>query len=277
MDQIHPSAVIHATAFVAPTAVIGEGCEIGPYSIIGPRVSMGRANKICSHVVIEGLTQIGDHNTFFQFASIGAPPQDLKFQGEESIVRIGDHNTIREFVTIQPGTRHGHMATRVGNHNLFMNSSHIGHDCTVGDHTVFANSSALAGHVIVGDHAKISGFCGIHQYVRLGEHCYIGGGAMVVKDIPPFCLAQGDRAALFGINTVGLKRAGFPADDIRALRQVYRKLFLGEGVFRARFETIRREYEGKGEHVDRFLGFIAATSRGITFPRKGREADFDAP
>lgn len=259
-------AQIHPTAIVEKGASIGEDSTIGAYSIIGPHVVIGKNNRIGPHVVIEGNTVIGDGNTIFQFASIGAPPQDLKYRGEESRLEIGNSNLIREFVTLQPGTAGGGMVTKIGDANLFMANSHAGHDGKIGSNNVFANSAALAGHVTVGDYVTIGGMCGIHQFVRLGDHCLLGAGSMVNKDIPPFCIGQGDRAGLAGINVIGLQRRGFSGDDISLLKRLYRDLFWGAGSFNHRVESARREIEDFAPGLA-MLKFISESQRGVTTPR----------
>lgn len=261
---------IHPTAIVAPTAEIGEGTVIGPYSIIGPRVSIGKRNKIGPHVVIDGRTIIGDENQILQFASIGSPPQDLKFNGEESSVVIGDHNSIREYVTIQPGTKGGSMGTRIGSHNLFMVSAHVGHDCQVGSNCVLSNCAAIAGHVQIADYVRIGGLCGIHQFVRLGEGAFLGGCAAVAKDVLPHCIVQGDRAHLFGINVIGLRRAGVSAEEIRGLKQSYKELFYSGGLLRERIQRARDKY-GHLSFAGRFIEFAEASKRGLTYPRRTKD------
>jgi UDP-N-acetylglucosamine acyltransferase len=258
---------VHSTALVDENARLGEGTVVGPYSIIGPDVTLGKNTIVHSHVVIEGNTILGDDNQVFQFASIGSAPQDLKYQGEKTRLEIGNSNIIREYVTIQPGTIGGGEVTRVGNKNLFMAGSHVGHDAKVGSGCIFANTSALAGHVVVGDYVTIGGMVGVHQFARLGDLCILGGGTMVTKDIPPFCIAQGDRAGLVGINKIGLERKGFSADDIRRLKGIYRDLFhKSEAPFVER-ATVARELANNFELGVRFLDFLLESRRGITFPR----------
>ena len=266
------STSFHPTAIIDPQATIGEGTTIGPYSVIGPKVVLGKNNKIASHVVIEGNTKIGDNNIIFQFASVGAAPQDLKYQGEDSLLDIGSGNRIREFVTIQPGTKGGGMVTRIGNNNLFMANCHVGHDGIIGNSNVIANSSALAGHVTLGNGITIGGLCGIHQFTRIGDLCILSGGTMVVKDLPPFCMVQGDRATLIGINKIALERAGYSKEDILKVRKLYREVFHGEGVFSQKIESLRKSYAdfAPGSH---FLDFLSTSERGITFPRRGAEGE----
>ncbi|RMD86800.1 MAG: acyl-ACP--UDP-N-acetylglucosamine O-acyltransferase [Candidatus Dadabacteria bacterium] len=263
---------IHPTAVVLEGAVIGEGTTVGPYSVIGHKVSIGRNNWISSHVVIDGNTKIGDGNKVFQFASIGAPPQDLKYKGEDSLLTIGNHNIIREYVTIQPGTEGGGMETKVGDRNLFMACSHIGHDCVVGDYNIFANSAGISGHVIIGNHVTVGGLCGVHQFVRLGDYCFLSGGAMVGKDVPPFCTAQGDRAGLAGLNTVGMKRNGFDLESINLIKRLYRELFLGDGLFRERLECAMEKYKEEDLALS-FLRFISESKRGVCMPRSASSSD----
>lgn len=263
---------IHATAIIAEGAVIGEGTSVGPYSVIGSRVVLGENNRIGPHVVIEGNTKIGKDNQIFQFASVGAVPQDLKFHGEDSRLEIGDGNIVREFVTLQPGTQGGGMITKICDGNLFMANSHVGHDSLIGSHNIIANSAAVAGHVIIEDYVGVGGLVGIHQFVRLGSHSYLGGGAMVTKDVPPYCIAQGDRAGLAGLNEIGLERKGFSSEEISNLRRVYRELFMGEGVFAKRIDRLLNE-NASNQKISYFLKFIADSKRGVTMPRKNQGAD----
>ena len=263
-SSVSPS--IHPTAIIAPGAVIGHGCSVGPYSIIGPRIVLGKNNHIGPHVVLDGNTTFGDENTVFQFASIGAPPQDLKYHGESSTLTIGNKNIIREYVTIQPGTSGGGMKTTVGDGNLFMATTHVGHDTVVGNANIMANGAALAGHVWVGNYVTVGGLSGIHQFVRLGDHCFLGGGAMVVKDIPPFCIAQGDRAVLAGLNVVGLERRGLDANVIQQIKSLYRRIFLSPGTWKEKLAAAESEASGFKEGKF-FLEFIGASTRGITLPR----------
>ncbi len=190
--SIHPSAVI------TPGAELDSGVQVGPYAVIGPHVRIGQNTTIGPHAVIEGYTTIGCENRIFQFASVGAIPQDQKYQGEDSRLHMGDRNTIREFATLNTGTTGGGMVTQVGNDNLFMVYSHVGHDCQIGDHVVMANCATLAGHVTLEDYVGVGGLVGIHQFARIGESAYLGAGAMISLDVPPYCMAQGDRRAFVG-------------------------------------------------------------------------------
>ena len=267
MEKIDPTAKVHPTALISAGATVGAETEIGPFCIVGPKVVLGKRNVLRSHVVIEGRTEIGDGNHFFQFCSIGSLPQDLKFKGEDSLLRLGDNNRIREYVTIQPGTAGGGMLTQVGDGNLFMVSSHVGHDARVGNNNVFANSCALAGHVSVGSGTIVGGLSAIHQFARLGDLCMLAGGSMVSKDVPPFTIAQGDRARLVGINVIGLQRRGFNRDDVRSLRKAFRALFFTQGTQRERLDRARAEF-GSIVCVKEFLDFIDASERGIASLRR---------
>jgi UDP-N-acetylglucosamine acyltransferase len=265
---------IHPTAIVAEGAVIGAGTTVGPYSIIGPNVLLGDNNTIASHVVIEGHTKIGSGNTFFQFSSIGSRPQDLKFKGEASTLEIGDGNLVREYVTIQPGTAGGGMRTTIGNSNLFMANSHIGHDAHIGNSNIFANSTALAGHITVGNFVNVGGLCGIHQFVRLGDFCLLGAGSMVSNDVPPFCIAQGDRARLAGVNTVGLERRGVSQEEVRAIRRLFKQLFLASGTLEQKLAQARADFASSGLALQ-MLDFIATSPRGVCSVRKRGAAAAD--
>ncbi len=253
---------VHPTALISDGAEIGAGTKIGPYSIIGPKVRIGKTNTVASHVVIEGNTTFGDGNTIFQFASIGSVPQDLKYNGEDSRIEIGNNNIIREYVTIQPGTKGGGMLTRLGDSNLFMANSHVGHDCIIGNRNIVANSVGLSGHVTLEDGVIIGGLSGIHQFVRLGAYSFLGGGTMATQDIPPYCMAQGDRAKLSGLNKVGLERNGFSEDEILTLRKIYRAIFMKSGILKDKLASIEQEYsQVKG--VKDFLAFIKSSERGV--------------
>jgi UDP-N-acetylglucosamine acyltransferase len=217
--------MIHATAQVDPGAKIGAGVHIGAYSVIGAEVEVGDGTQIGPHVVVEGPTRIGRDNRIFQFASLGSEPQDKKFHGERSELVVGDRNLIREFVTINRGTGDGGGVTRVGNDNWILAYSHIAHDCTVGDHCVFSNNATLAGHVTIGDWVILSGFAGVHQFCRIGAHAFVGMGCLVSGDVPPFVMVAADYGRPRGINAEGLKRRGFDAERITAIRRAYRTLY----------------------------------------------------
>lgn len=265
---------IHPSAVVMRGAELDSGVEVGPYAVIGPKVRIGKGTWVGPHAVIEGNTTMGRHNCVFQFASVGAMPQDHKYRGEESTLVIGDRNTIREFATLNPGTRGGGMVTRVGDHNLFMVYSHVAHDCQIGNHTVLVNGANLGGHVVLEDYVIVGALVGIHQFVRVGESAILGAGAMVSLDIPPYCNATGDRAHLFGLNLVGLKRRGFSASQIAELKKAYRTLFLSSLPLVEALEQVRSELSSSPE-VSHLIAFIENSQRGICRPRKGTLASGD--
>lgn len=261
---------IHSTAIIDKCAELDSSVEVGPYCIIGPKVKIGAETVLNSHVVIEGNTSIGKKNKFFQFSSIGAVPQDLKYHGEDSRLEIGDANTIREYVTLQPGTSGGGMLTKIGNNNLFMANTHVGHDCIIGNANIMANSAALSGHVLVGNNVTIGGLAAIHQFVRLGNYAFIGGGAMVTADIPMYCTCVGDRAKLTGLNQVGLSRNGFNDSQISQLKKLYREIFYASGVLKTRIAELKTKYAAEKICLD-LLEFIESSPRGIAIPRKTQE------
>jgi UDP-N-acetylglucosamine acyltransferase len=254
---------IHPTAIIAPGAELATGVVVGAYAVIGPHVRVGAGTRIGPHAVIDGRTTIGRDNRIFQFASVGAEPQDLKYRGEDSRLEIGDRNIIREFATLNTGTAGGAMVTTVGSDTLLMNYAHVGHDCRIGNHCVLANSATLAGHVTVEDYVIVGGLAAIHQFVRVGESAILGGGAMVIHDVPPFCNASGDRARLRGINVIGLKRRGFSAEQLRAIKNAYRLLFGSQTHFAEARVRVAAELPSSPE-VERLLAFLAASTRGIT-------------
>lgn len=253
---------IHPTAIVSPEAHLQEGVEIGPYSIIGPDVTIGAHTVIGPHVVIESHTDIGERCRIFQFASLGGIPQDLKFRGEESRVVLGNDNTIREYVTINRGTSAGGGVTSIGNNNLLMAYCHLAHDCRLGDHIVMSNASNLGGHITVEDWAIIGGMTGVHQFIHIGAHCIIGGASAIVKDIPPYVMASGNHAKLYGLNLIGLKRRGFPEETIAALKQAYRIIFRSSLLLSVALSRVRSDVEDLPE-VRKLLAFIEESERGI--------------
>jgi UDP-N-acetylglucosamine acyltransferase len=256
--------MIHPTAVIEPGAEIAEGCEIGPYAFVGGQVRLAAGNVVGPHVVIEGRTEIGPGNRFLQFASIGAGPQADGWAGEAGALVIGAGNVFREQVTINASI--GLDPTRIGDRNLLMAAAHVGHGGVLGSDVRMANAATLGGEVTVEDFAWLGGLCAVHQRARIGAHAFVAGGAMVVQDVPPFCTVQGDRARLAGLNTVGLKRAGFGPGEIAALRRAYRILFLGSGAMATRVAAA--EAIG-GEAVTRLVRFMAPSDRGvISTPRR---------
>jgi UDP-N-acetylglucosamine acyltransferase len=253
---------IHPTAIVAQGAEIDSSVEIGPYVVIGPRVRIGAGTTVGPHAVIEGNTTIGRNNRIFQFAAIGAIPQDLKYAGEETRLEIGDENQIREFATMHVGTAGGGGVTRVGNRCLFMANSHVAHDCQVGNGCILANSAALAGHILVEDDVTVGGLAGVHQFVRIGRNAFIAAGSLVTQDVPPYCIVQGDRAALSGLNAVGLTRHGFTPQQISRIKSAYKTLFRGALGLREAIARVRAEHGGHAE-VDHLLAFLEGSERGV--------------
>jgi UDP-N-acetylglucosamine acyltransferase len=254
--------MIHETAIVHPGAQIDENVDIGPYAIIGEKVTIGSGTTVGPHAVIEGCTEIGRDNRIFQFASVGAAPQDLKYRGEETRLRIGDRNTVREFVTLHRGTESGGGETLIGNDSLFMAYSHVAHDSRVGNRVILANGATLAGHVQVDDFAILGGLCAAHQFTRIGCHAMVSGGTMVAQDIPPYSIAQGDRARTIGINLIGLKRRGFSETAIRNIKQAYKLMFRSGLRVDEALEKIERELEHLPE-LKTFVAFIRSSQRGI--------------
>lgn len=254
--------MIHETAIVQAGAQIDENVEIGPYAIIGENVSIGAGTTIGPHAVIEGITEIGRDNRIFQFGSVGAAPQDLKYQGEETRLRIGERNTIREFVTIHRGTESGGGETVIGDDGLFMAYSHVAHDSRVGNRVILANGATLAGHVQVDDFAILGGLSAVHQFTHIGCHAMISGGAMVAQDIAPYSIAQGDRARTIGINLIGLKRRGFSESAILNIKQAYKMVFRSGLRMEEALEKIERELEDIPE-TRVFVEFIRSSQRGI--------------
>ena len=256
MPAIHPTAIIHDGAQLAAEV------EVGPYSIVGPAVELGEGTWIGAHVVLDGRARIGRRNRIFHFASIGAPPQDKKYAGEDTAVEIGDGNVIREYVTINRGTALDAGVTRVGSDNWIMAYVHFAHDCQIGSHSIFANACQLAGHVTVGDWAIFGATTLVHQFVHVGAHAFTGMGTYLPRDLPPFVTAAGNMARPYGINSEGLKRRGFSPQTINGLKQAYRTLYRrGLGL-----EEARRELESQAEDcppVREILDFLARTKRGI--------------
>jgi UDP-N-acetylglucosamine acyltransferase len=255
--------MIDKTAIISPGVKIGDSTDIGPYCIIKDGVKIGKNNQIASHVVIEGNTQIGDNNKIFQFASIGSVPQDLKYKGEDTKLIIGNNNIIREYVTMNPGTVTGNGVTTVGDFNLFMMHVHIAHDCIIGNRVVLANNATLAGHIEIQDYVILGGLCAIHQFVKIGESALIAGGSMVVQDIPPYLVASGDRAKIYGINRIGLERRGFTKEEIEKIKNAFKILYRSKVTLKIAVERIEREI-GEADKIKKFVEFISNSKRGIT-------------
>ncbi|HUU40992.1 MAG TPA: acyl-ACP--UDP-N-acetylglucosamine O-acyltransferase [Desulfatiglandales bacterium] len=253
---------IHPTAVVSPRAQISNGVTIGPCSIIGDNVTIGRDTVISSHVVVDRNTTIGEKNKIYPFVSLGLPPQDVGYQDEETGLVIGDENIIREFVTINRATTKQDKITKVGNGNYIMAYAHIAHDCILGDSIIMSNAATLAGHIEIGDHAIIGGLVAVHQFVRIGAHAFIGGKSAIVKDIPPFMMASGDRAKLYGLNQIGLKRKGFSQEKIDNLKKAYHIIWRDHHLFNEALEMVRSEIP-PFEELDLLLDFLTSSKRGI--------------
>jgi UDP-N-acetylglucosamine acyltransferase len=256
MSKIHPTAIVH------PEAKLHETVEVGPYAVIGPKVRLGAGTRVGPHAVIEGDTTLGERNRVFQFASVGAIPQDLKYAGEDTKLVIGDDNQIREFATLHIGTTGGGGVTRIGNKNLFMAYSHVAHDCTIENGCVLANCSTLAGHVLLGNYVVLGGLSAIHQFTRIGDYAFIAGGAMVAMDVPPYCTAQGDRAELLGLNTVGLSRHGFTEEQIYRIKDAYKILFRSKLGLNEAMAKLQAEHSGHTE-IEFLLDFVENSKRGL--------------
>lgn len=256
---------IHPTAIVAQGAELDASVEIGPYAVVGPHVRIGSGTRVGPHAVIEGRTTIGRDNHVFAFATVGSEPQDLKYRGEPGRLEIGDRNLVREYASLSIGTEGGGMTTRIGDDNLFMNYSHVGHDCQIGNHVHLVNGVALAGHITAEDYAIVSGLAAVAQFVRIGESAFVGGGSMVVMDVPPYCMANGDRAKLVGLNVVGLERRGFAAEQTSALKRAYKLLFQSKLLARDAVERIRTDLADSPE-AQRLAAFVAESERGVTRP-----------
>jgi UDP-N-acetylglucosamine acyltransferase len=256
-------SAIHPTALVNDAAILGSNVNIGPYCIIGENVTLGDGVKLVSHVVVDGVTTVGANTVVYPFASLGSPPQDLKYNGEPSRLEIGCNNVIREQVSMNPGTEGGGMLTKVGNNCLFMVGSHVAHDCMIDDHVILVNNATLGGHVQIAEWAIIGGLSAIHQFVRIGRHAMVGGMSGIESDIIPYGSVIGNRARLQGLNIVGLKRRNFSRDVIHSLRNAYRLLFAQEGTMAERIEDVSNMMSGV-EPVMEIVDFMRAdSSRGI--------------
>jgi UDP-N-acetylglucosamine acyltransferase len=259
-------ALIHPTALVDPKAQLDASVEVGAYSIIGPDVAIGAGSKIGPHVVVEGHTTIGSGNTIFQFASIGAAPQDKKYAGEPTRLEIGDRNTIREFVTINLGTVQDGGVTRIGNDNWIMAYVHIAHDCQLAHHITMSNNATLGGHVHLGDWVVIGGFTTVHQFCHIGAYAMTAFTAAVAQDVPPFITAAGNRAAPAGINSVGLQRRGFTSEQIMAIKRGYKLIYRsGLPLEEAKAALLAEELKSPDAaiYLRQLREFIEASPRGI--------------
>jgi UDP-N-acetylglucosamine acyltransferase len=256
--------MIHPTAIIDPKAEISEAVEIGPFSVIEKGVYIGEGTKIGPHVVIREGTQIGKECQIFQFASIGEAPQAFFYRGEETSPLIGDQNIIREFTTLHRGTIKGGGKTVIGNNNYFMAYSHVAHDCQIGNQVLLANGATLAGHILIEDHASIGGLSAIHQFCRIGTHALISGLTGVPLDIPPYMLAAGSRAKLFGLNIIGLKRHRFSDETLRSLKKAYRIIFRSGLTLEKAMKRIGEDEIYQTPEVQHLLHFIQHSKRGIS-------------
>ena len=254
--------MIHPTAVVSPQAEIGSDCFIGPYVIIGDETTLDDRVRIDSHCVIDGVTRIGDETHVYPFVSIGLPPQDLKFAGEQTETEIGRRTRIREFVTIHRGTQGGGGITKIGDDCFLMAQTHIAHDCIIGNNVIMANAATLAGHVIVHDGANIGAYSGVHQFCRLGREAYVGGYSVVVKDALPFALTVGNHAKCYGLNKVGVRRRSYSNETIAALHHAFHLLLAAKLNTSQAVECMRAEIKAVPE-VDELIQFIESSQRGV--------------
>ena len=258
---------VHPTAIVGPNVELGDGVAIGPYCVVDGDAVLGDRVRLHSHVVVGGITRVGADTEIFPFASIGLPPQDLKYAGEPSELVIGCRNRIREHVTMNPGTAEGGMITSVGDDCLLMVGAHIAHDCRVGDNVIMANNATLGGHVVIGDYAILGGLAAVHQFVRIGRHAIVGGMSGVENDVIPYGSVMGDRARLSGLNVIGLKRRNFAKDEIHNLRTAYRMLFAEEGTLQERIDDVAEMFGDNSEILEIVEFMRVESSRGLTQPR----------
>lgn len=261
---------IHPTAIIDPSAKIGADVTVGPYCIIGPDVELGDGCWLQHHVTIMGPSKIGKNNRFYAYGSIGQQSQDLKYTAEPTWLEVGDNNTFREFCSVHRATSPGDR-TLIGSHNNFLSYVHIAHDCVVGSHVIFSNNGTLAGHVVVGDHVILGGLSAVHQFCRIGTRSIIGGCSKVVQDVTPYSTADGNPARTRGLNLVGLQRAGFSRDQIRAIRQAYKQVYRS-GLNNAQAVEALRAGE-LTEEAALFTDFVATTKRGITPSSKGSKEE----
>ncbi len=254
---------IHLQAVVAPGAKLGAGVQIGPYAIVGEDVELGDGCVLHSHAVVQGPAKIGRNNVFHPFCSIGGDPQDWGYQGEKTELAIGDGNTFREYVTVSRGTVKGGGKTTIGSGNLFLASSHIGHDCHVGDNTLFVNCATLAGHVTVEDFATIGFASPVHQFCRVGRYAYIGASTVITQDVPPFSLVVTEReTTCYGVNSVGLERKGFSPERLQALQTAFRLLLRSKLNTSQALAEMRNSLGGSAD-VAELIQFIETAERGI--------------
>jgi UDP-N-acetylglucosamine acyltransferase len=254
-------AEIHPTAIVDAKAELGAGTRVGPYCIIGPDAALGNSSWLQHHVTVVGPMRAGAGNKFYAYCSIGQQTQDLKYAGEPTYLEIGDENTFREFCTVNRSTK-SDGKTRLGDRGNFLAYSHVGHDCVVGNSVVFSNNATLAGHVQVGDHAVMGGLTAVHQFCRLGRFAITGGCSKIVQDVPPFMIADGNPAEIRGINLVGMERAGFDAETIKAIKEAFRLIYRAKLNTRQAIAAIRNEIAPR-EEITQLVEFIEQSERGV--------------
>ncbi|KPL55224.1 UDP-N-acetylglucosamine acyltransferase [Prosthecomicrobium hirschii] len=266
------TARIHPSSVVEDGARLGDGVVVGPFCVVGPEAVLADGVELVSHVSLAGRTELGPGVKIYPFASIGHPPQDLKYRGEPSRVTVGARTVIREQVTINPGTEGGGMLTSIGEDCLIMVGAHVAHDCRVGNNVILVNNATLAGHVTVGDHAILGGLSAVHQWVRIGPHSFLGGLSGLENDLIPYGSALGDRARLGGLNLVGLRRRAFERESIHKLRAAYRMLFSDEGTLMERVGDVAAMFADE-PLVMEVVDFVrAGGDRALCMPRAGREA-----
>ena len=254
--------MIHSTSIVSPEAVLGSEVHIGPFCRIAGRVKIGDRCRLDSHVVIEGPTTIGTDNRFFPFCVIGVPPQDLKYKGEDTFLTIGSHNVFREYVNVHRGTKGGGGHTHIGDHNFLMVAAHVAHDCVIGSHVLMANAATLAGHVVIEDHASVGAYSGVHQYCRVGTHGYVGGYSVITKDVLPYSKTVSERnTQAYGVNTLGLERKGFTAEQIGNITAAFRLLLRSKLNTTQALDAIRQQ--SVTPEVEVILKFVESSDRGI--------------
>jgi UDP-N-acetylglucosamine acyltransferase len=256
------SGLIHTTAVIAPGAQIGPHTRVGPYCVIGEHVRIGEHCTLQSHVVIEGHTTIGDGNVFAPFSSIGGAPQDKKYAGEPTRLEIGNHNTIREYVTIHTGTMQDGGVTRVGSRNWIMAYCHIAHDCTLGNDTIMASNAQIAGHVHIQDWVILGGMAGVHQFCRIGAHAMVGAGAIVTQDVAPYVMIGGTPLAAVGINSEGLRRRGFSAEAISAIKAAFKTIYRDGNTLEEALTQLRA-HALKQQELALFVDFLSVKGRGL--------------
>jgi UDP-N-acetylglucosamine acyltransferase len=254
--------MIHPTSIVSPEAHLGVDVYVGPFCRIGDRVTIGDRCRFESHVVLEGPSTIGSDNHFYPFCVIGVPPQDLKYSGEQTFLTVGSHNVFREYVNVHRGTKGGGGHTRMGDHNFLMVAAHVAHDCVIGNHVLMANAATLAGHVTIEDHATIGAYSGIHQFCRVGVHGYVGGYSVITKDVLPYSKTVSERnTQAFGVNTIGLERKGFTAEQIAGINAAFRLLLRSKLNTSQALDAIRQQQATPEVQV--LIDFIESSGRGI--------------